>query len=235
MPAETFFPCAGFAWAYCATVTALALLAAGIDLRSYTIPKVYSLGLLAVGLVFSMVRGGWVGASGGEAWVLGHNGAFVGVLDALLFSIAGVLVGFGLFFAMWILGACGGGDVKLFAAAAAWFGPLGTIYLLMVTLFWVIVLSLVKLSWSAGTRGMQATVRDFSAKARRHAGGRRRTASELAQSGDGSVRLLSYSLPIALAAALTLGWVFRKPLQLQPSVSGAAGQTTQAQPTLEKS
>ena len=46
-----------------------------------------------------------------------------GLLDGLLFTLAGVAVAFVLMFVLWILGVCGGGDVKLYAAVGAWVGP----------------------------------------------------------------------------------------------------------------
>jgi prepilin peptidase CpaA len=216
MSAETFFPCAGFGWSYCVAAAALAFTAAGIDLRYYRIPRVLSLGLLAAGIAFSLVRGAMVGADGQEAWVCGANGAFVGLLDAFLFSAAGVVVGFGLFFVMWIAGACGGGDVKLFAAVAAWTGPLWAVFLLITTIFIVVAMALVKLLWSGATRGASATAKDFSSRMRQsQGGGKRQTATELAQSRQGGARLLSFSLPIAIALVLTFGWLFRKPLHLE--------------------
>ena len=45
------------------------------------------------------------------------------MLDGLLFTLAGVAVAFAIMFGMWVLGVCGGGDVKLYAAVGAWVGP----------------------------------------------------------------------------------------------------------------
>jgi len=80
----------------------LLALAAGWDLASYTIPNRLPLALIAAFLAFFAVSGlplaglGWHLAAGALA----------------------LAVGFGFFAARWI----GGGDAKLFAATALWFG-----------------------------------------------------------------------------------------------------------------
>lgn len=91
---------------------ALLILAAWSDWRSLTIPNRYSLAL--VGLFPS-----YVVASGGDvAW-----------LQHVIFGASAFAAGFLLF----SLRICGGGDVKLFAAAALWAGPALFIPLLFYT------------------------------------------------------------------------------------------------------
>src|SRR5438874_13835628 len=121
MMPHPFFPGLLFAWAFYLVLTALMGVAAYTDLRRMVIPKQLTLGALALGLVFNIVRGAWVGANGegSGVWLLGANGPFAGALDGLLYAGAGFAIGFGLFVIMWILGTCGGGDVKLFAALGA--------------------------------------------------------------------------------------------------------------------
>lgn len=80
----------------------LLALAAGWDLASYTIPNLLPLGIAAVFVVFAVLCG-----LPGAAW----GGHFAAGLVALV-------AGFALFAAGWI----GGGDAKLFAATALWFG-----------------------------------------------------------------------------------------------------------------
>lgn len=76
--------------------------AAAIDLHSRRIPNILTLTLVASGLVQSALFA-----------------MPVGIGDAL----AGMAVGFGLTFALFVLGAMGGGDVKLLAGVGAWLGP----------------------------------------------------------------------------------------------------------------
>jgi prepilin peptidase CpaA len=80
----------------------LLVMAAGWDLATYTIPNFVSGLLLAAFIVFAIVSG-----------MSGHTLA----MHALSAFLA-LLVGFALF----SLGYIGGGDAKLFAAAASWFG-----------------------------------------------------------------------------------------------------------------
>ncbi len=81
---------------------ALLALAGGWDIASYTIPNRLSLALCAAFALFALTAG----LSGGA---LGLH---------LAAGCVGLAAGFGMFAAGWI----GGGDAKLFAATALWFG-----------------------------------------------------------------------------------------------------------------
>src|SRR4051812_3196431 len=131
---SAFFPDPLFGWAFVAALFALLAVAAWNDLRALVIPKQLTLPALALGLLFNVARGAWLGADGHAAWVLGEGGPAAGALDGLLFALAGFAVAFGLFFLFWFLGVCGGGDVKLFAALGAWVGPRYVLYVLIVSI-----------------------------------------------------------------------------------------------------
>lgn len=88
-----------------AAFTALLGWACVSDLRTRRIPNRLVLMLMVGGLLFS---------------VLGHSG---GPASAAF----GVLVGLALWLPVYALGVLGAGDVKLFAAAAAWLGPQGAL------------------------------------------------------------------------------------------------------------
>lgn len=81
---------------------ALLALAAGWDLASYTIPNLLSLAIAALFVLFVVVAG--------------LSGAAIGSHAAA--GLVGLAAGFAMFAAGWI----GGGDAKLFAATALWFG-----------------------------------------------------------------------------------------------------------------
>lgn len=81
---------------------ALLVAAAVCDLGSFTIPNRIQIALLASFLVFALI-------SGMSAEAFGVH---------MLAGIAGLAIGFSLF----ALGYVGGGDAKLFAGAALWFG-----------------------------------------------------------------------------------------------------------------
>ena len=83
-------------------VPALLALAAGWDLASYTIPNALPLALLAVFILFVLVTG--------------MTGS------AFAWHLAAGLAGFAVGFALFAFGFIGGGDAKLFATVALWFG-----------------------------------------------------------------------------------------------------------------
>src|SRR5262249_47055246 len=117
-----FFPNPVLAWAWYLALVGLLVVAAWTDQRRLVVPKWLTLSMLGLGLLANLVRGAWLGAAGGTGWFLGGD-VFMGLLDGLLFSLAGFGLGFAIFFVMWLMGVCGGGDVKLFAAVGAWVGP----------------------------------------------------------------------------------------------------------------
>jgi prepilin peptidase CpaA len=200
-----FFPSPVFGWAFVLVLIGLILAAAWSDLRTMLIPKRLTLTLLPLGLLFNVARGAWLGAQGGAAWALGPHGAFAGALDGALFSLTGFLVGFALFFLLWLLGACGGGDVKLFAALGAWVGPTLAVCVLAGTVLVVMLVAgfrLVTGLLGSGYRGIkQYTVRDGRP---REPGGRNRPRR----------RLITYSLPLAVTTAAVLLWSLRVDLHL---------------------
>lgn len=201
-----FPPEPAFAWAYCLALFALTVWAAVVDYRRLTIPKVITLPALALGVLFSLARGAWLGATGEAVWILGANGAGIGALDAFLYAAAGFAAGFALFFIMYFLGTCGGGDVKLFAALGAWVGPFLVLFLLLGTMLFVVLLSVLRLFGGVVSRGYGRTMRDYSLKAGPKAG--------KGQTPRPRKRLMAYSLPVALSTACVLLWVFRAELHL---------------------
>jgi prepilin peptidase CpaA len=85
-----------------AVAIAIAAIACVTDLRTRRIPNVLTFGAAAAGLVFHLIAGGVPGA---------------------MTSAGGWVMGFALFFPMFMLGGLGAGDVKLLAAFGAWLGP----------------------------------------------------------------------------------------------------------------
>jgi len=86
----------------CAPFLALLAWAALVDLRSRLIPNWLTFTLILSGIIVNFSFAGPITA--GQAFL-------------------GFLVGFGLPLALFILGAIGGGDVKLLAGVGAWMGP----------------------------------------------------------------------------------------------------------------
>jgi prepilin peptidase CpaA len=199
---STFFPNLDFAWIFLGVLFTLLALASGTDLRRYVIPKWVTLTGLVLGASGNIVRGIWLGSDGQPVWILGENGALVGGLDGFLFALCGFASGFGLFFLMWILGVCGGGDVKLFGALGCWIGAYLALCVLLVSLPVIFCLAFgqVVFAVSAGTRRKSAP---DSAKGESPVSPARR-------------RVLGFSLPLAIATVAVLLWVFRVELHLAP-------------------
>jgi prepilin peptidase CpaA len=85
------------------TFTALVVVAAGMDLGYRRIPNSLVVAILVIGGVFAVIA--------------------VGPVDAVLRFTEGACAGLLMWFPFWALRMLGAGDVKFFAAAAAWLGP----------------------------------------------------------------------------------------------------------------
>jgi prepilin peptidase CpaA len=191
-----FFPGPLFGWAFLTTLWAIMILASVIDYRSLIVPKWLTLTALPLGALFNAVRGGWLGSRGLTTFVLPEGGAFLGALDGLLFALAGFALAFALFFLLWILGVCGGGDVKLFAALGAWIGPTRTISVLCLTILVLVIflvfqlaLRLFRIDWKS--MRLRTTSRQTGAKPKTPR------------------RLIGFSLPLTVAVTVVLLWSFR--------------------------
>ena len=110
-----FFPSSLFAWVFSGGLLCALAAASWTDMRRMIVPKWITLTTLGLGAAANMARGTWLGWCGLPTWMLGPGWGW-GLLDGLLFTLAGVGVGFVIMCRMWVLGVCGGGDVKLYAA-----------------------------------------------------------------------------------------------------------------------
>lgn len=206
MSSQPFFPDLLFGWVFYVVLVAMCAVAAVIDIRNLQVPKWITLPMLAAGVAFNVARGGWMGAIGRQTWVFGANGPWVGALDGFLFALAGFAFCFSLFFVLWVLGACGGGDVKIFAALGAWVGPWIAIWILGVSVAVLCVLMVASMIYRMLTQGVRKTIEESSARANRP-DPKRRTPKKVN-------RVMTYSLPLAVATAVVLLWFFRMDLKL---------------------
>lgn len=94
----------GFVWGAFAALLALACVS---DLRTRRIPNWLVVVIAVAGIGVAIATQGVV-----------HGGAR---------SLAGLAAGLALWLPFWLLRMMGGGDVKLFAAGAAWLGPAGAL------------------------------------------------------------------------------------------------------------
>ncbi|MBW4839760.1 MAG: A24 family peptidase [Paenibacillaceae bacterium] len=110
----------------------LILLAAFVtDLKTMKIPNVITVTGIWSGLSYHLLTEGWRGA-----W----------------FAVAGAATGFGLMFALYLLRAVGGGDVKLFAGIGAWTGIAFTLSTMMYSILAAGCIGLIVLIWRGEAR-----------------------------------------------------------------------------------
>jgi Flp pilus assembly protein protease CpaA len=205
------FPDPTFAWVFFLALVGFAATAAYIDLTKAIIPNKLNVTILAVGVVMNLLRGGWLGADGRVVRFLTPDGMWVGLADGFLFSLAGFALAFAVLTGLWMFTQTGAGDVKLFAALGAWIGPWGFVCV------WIVSLPLLMI-WMAlrivfGSSSLKQEKKDSKRIPRK--AGRTRT---------------TYSLPIAVSVMLCGLWLYRKDLQLVPSISPPPATGTNGSP-----
>jgi prepilin peptidase CpaA len=192
-----YFPDPVTGWVFLAALASVLAVASYTDERYTKVPKWLTVPALVIGLLLSSARGAWLGAHGMGTWLFAEPGVALGLIDGLLFALAGFAAGFALFFGIWVLGGCGGGDVKLVAALGAWLGP----YLV----FWVMLVSLVLL---LGCLFVVLTLRLVS--------GQKLALPGTSSAGSKASKkvVIRFSLVAAAAVLLVALWAFRVDLGL---------------------
>jgi prepilin peptidase CpaA len=196
-----FFPNAAFGWCYVGVLVGALGYASYTDWRWLRIPNLLAVTLAAVGLGMQATRGAWLGEAG---WLFGSHGGFVGALDAILFGLVGFIVGFVLLFLLWILGGCGGGDVKLFAAVSIWTGAWLALWIFVVSALGLALIGLVGLMARLSTKRMAGIAGGLEAQPNAVPG----------QKPVRGSRWLTYSFPLLVAVAVVLCWTLRRELLL---------------------
>ena len=197
---KPFFSDPTLGWSFVGVLMCLLAIAAVVDIRTARIPKSITITTAIVGLLANIVRGAWLGQEGKECWHLGAGSIWNGALDGLLFAVTGLVFAFIVFTGMYLLGSCGGGDVKLCAAIGAWIGAFYTVFLLLAS---VGVLAL----WIGGKIMLGGA--PSIGKPRKD----QRGAKDKKTEGLPANRM-TFSLPAAVSAALVMLWFFRFDLQL---------------------
>jgi prepilin peptidase CpaA len=202
-----FFSDPVFGWIFCGVLVGLTGVASVTDLRTGIVPKWLTITALSLGVIMNIVRGALLGSQGQELWRLETGSAWLGGLDGLLFSLTGFLVGFGVFFVMWVLGTCGGGDVKLLAALGAWLGPVLVVWVIFASVGVLMALVLLKLlNGGFSFQGVQKNVPKPGRKDKKQ-----QAAPPALRRG---VLRMTYSFPVALATAVVLYLFLWAELQL---------------------
>lgn len=157
--------------------TLLLLFAAVGDVRSRRIPNRVVLALGILGLLYS---------------------AFAPIsLSGALRGLGGAAIGFGLWLPFYVLGWLGAGDVKLFAAAGAWLGPVRTIEGSAIA---ALLGALLAFLWMLRFRGMRNAVETLGIAAT--------TPSVLTEApvSQNNARAIPYGVVIAIGA-ISAGWL----------------------------
>lgn len=222
-----FFPDPIFGWTFYAVLLGFLAVATYTDVRTLVIPKKLTLSMLGVGVIFSIVRGVWMGSvlqaneSNLAVWLFARSPG-LGALDALLCSLAGFASALVVFFILWRLGVMKGGDVKLVAALGVWIKPEILLLVILGTIPVLLVLGTALVIRKLFRRGVQKTVFNVAGKA---------LDDNLKKGRRGPKRraevLLAYSLPVAVSAALLLAYVVVHD-QLHPIVPKAETPNQQA-------
>ena len=178
-----FFPDPTFGLTFLAVLAAFLAVASYLDLRFTVIPKGLTLAALATGVVLNVARGAWLASRGLDTWTRSQPGP------------------------MWVLGVCGGGDVKFFAALGAWVGPKYALYVLAATVA-ILAALILATAFVAFLRGDLVRLRGRRAKA----------------PGRPGKRLVTFALPLSLATAFVLAWSLRYELNLVPAAPALAQQ-----------
>lgn len=138
------------------------------DVRARRIPNAVVLAIAVGGVAFSLLTAGLARGS--------------------VVSLSGLLVGLALWFPLFALGVMGAGDVKLFAASAAWLGPERA---LTGSLYAALAGGVLAVAWMVRTNGVALT-------AARLEGSVTRISPRLAPR---SPRAIPYGVALALGAA----------------------------------
>jgi prepilin peptidase CpaA len=220
MPRPFFPDSVVLAWAFYLALVGVTVIATYTDLRYLQIPKWLTMPALALGVLFNVVLSAWTGADEprGSFW-FGGGGGLTGALDGMMLSVTGCLTGFGLFFVMFVLGTCRGGDVKLFAAVGAWVGPILALFLLMGTIVAVVLMGVGHLAWNMATHGFGRTFKDYTLRGAAKQRGKKNEPKTTRR------RLTAYSPAVAISAAVVLFVVFRNQLHVLPE-KGQTAMTT---------
>lgn len=131
-------------------------------------------------------------------WV--YQGAFHG-FPGVLNGLGGFAVGFGILFALWMVGGGGGGDVKLIGALSVWMGYRMTLSVLAISVVLVILFTFVTVMVGVLRRGMRKTKEELLAT-----GKGAKTLKESIEKKQGR-RVMAFALPVCVATWVVLAWL----------------------------
>lgn len=159
-----------------AALAVYTVVTAVLDHRHRRIPNVVTVPMFALGWLYQVAFAGW--------WGLADGGL-------------GFLLGFGSLLVLWLIGAAGGGDVKLLGGMSVWLGWTLTQYVLVGSIAFVIAGTLLVFAASMIGRGAKNTRSRYLATGK---AGRETPRKER--------RVMPFAIPVACAtwAVLLLRW-----------------------------
>lgn len=169
------------------------LAAAVCDFRTKKLPNRLTVPGFLAAIVFHMTVGALDGGFSGSLWGLGY-------------AAGGFGVGFGVLLVLWLIGGGGAGDVKLMGALGAWFGAKQTLVLFLVSVVFVLVLSVGAMAWQMFTKGAWNAKRKYMSTDSRSTGPQ---TYESNMRNKVRRRLLPFGVPVAMAAWVML-WTMLK-------------------------
>lgn len=203
-------------WILIVCTSIFMLVAAVIDYRTHRIPNKLTLPAFLLGWVYQIYMQIYSQTPG------------AGLLDGL----KGFVIGFGMYFVLWLIGGGGGGDAKLAGAVGVWLGFQKTLAMIVVSTIFVILGTGFVTLWGMLTKGVYKTKNqllpshDTSAKSKKR--------MELLKFNKGRVGM-TFALSMALATVVvTLVAVPEWPYRKVAAANRAAREAAQQQKALNK-
>jgi len=178
---------------FIAFIGVFTLVAAVCDFRTKKLPNLLTVPAFVAAIVFHITVGALEGGLGGSMRGLG-------------FAMGGFGVGFGILLVLWLIGGGGAGDVKLMGALGAWFGAKQTLVLFLVSVVFVLVLSVGAMAWQMFTKGAWNAKRKYLSTGAPSSGPQ---SYESKMQNKVRRRLLPFGVPVAMAAWVLL-WTMLK-------------------------
>lgn len=173
------------------SLVSFTLATAYTDTFRWKIPNKLTLPFFGLGLLYQIVF--W----GVEPW---H-----GLMDThgLLDGLAGFVLGFGLYFALWFVAGGGAGDVKLMGALGVWLGFKLTFFLIIASLFMVVFDSIVVMIYRVLRMGAKRYKQQYLATGKTDAKGKPVFKQETREEKR-KRRMLPFAIPVAMAVWLVM-------------------------------
>ena len=155
-------------------IAVYSLVTVWFDHRQRRIPNAVTVPMFLLGWIYQLAFAGWAGLADGAL---------------------GFVVGFGSLLVLWLIGAAGGGDVKLLGGLSVWLGWRLTYEVLIASVGFVILGTIISLALTLVRRGPEQLKQQHLAT-----GGSRKPRKER--------RVMAYAIPVALAtwAVLVFHW-----------------------------